>query len=222
MLEIAARLGRTTQATRKLLANRCYRGELRLGERVNLEAHEPLVSEAAWQAAQAKRRPRPAKRLEGVALLATLVRCASCGHIMSRRSSTGGGADQCPKHHSGQPCPAPAAMKADKLDAYLDDLGRGCSTQVSAHGEANEQLVVQARAEVADFKARKARLLGVVAAAGMGSDDDVVAAQLAALDAEHARAKAELEEAEAARPVFERIAVGGEDMGRRDDRREAR
>ena len=53
VLILARGLGMTPTGVRRLIANRVYLGELRVGRNVNPAAHPPLVTEDEWAAAQA-------------------------------------------------------------------------------------------------------------------------------------------------------------------------
>jgi site-specific DNA recombinase len=72
----------TTFTVRRTLANRCYLGESRSGELVNVGAHEAIVPRGIFEAAQhdvdddRRTRPAAAYPLSGVA------RCAACGERM--------------------------------------------------------------------------------------------------------------------------------------------
>jgi DNA invertase Pin-like site-specific DNA recombinase len=117
---IADKLGMTASGVRYLLRNRVYLGELRDGEYVNLTAYEPLVDVATFKAAQV-RGPRPARSGDGPALLAGLIRCASCGHVMTRRK-TPAAVYGCVTQHSGERCPAPASITAKLIDNYVEQI----------------------------------------------------------------------------------------------------
>jgi hypothetical protein len=111
-----------------LLRNRVYLGELRSGADVNVAAHEPLVSLGAWEAAQTgvRRGRLPSKE---PALLAGVVRCGSCGRVMSRGAAPrtrGGFVYVC---HSAADCPDHPTVVAAALDEHveriaLEELGR--------------------------------------------------------------------------------------------------
>jgi hypothetical protein len=117
-----------------MLRNRVYLGELREGGKVqkdgtispvyeNLNAHEPILDEATFDALQHRldNGPRPPRRREGPALQAGLVRCASCGHLMTRGASKVP-IYSCAKNHSGGPCPQPAAITLRRLDEYVEKI----------------------------------------------------------------------------------------------------
>jgi hypothetical protein len=125
-VKIATDLGMTPGGVRYLLRNRVYLGELEVGQHVNRAAHPPIVEVGVFEAAQARldANVRPARGKEsGVALLAGLVRCASCGHIMSRTTSKGRSYSYgCATNHSGDRCPAPAAIACQRLDDYVETI----------------------------------------------------------------------------------------------------
>jgi DNA invertase Pin-like site-specific DNA recombinase len=67
-----------------IIRSRAYLGEVRHGENVHADAHEPLVSASLWRRAQ----PKPGRRTpRGPYLLAGLVRCAGCGKRMQGSSA---------------------------------------------------------------------------------------------------------------------------------------
>lgn len=70
----------TASTVRRFLTKRSYLGESNYGDLVNLEAHEPLVSRATWEAAQ----PEPASRRRPKATfpLSGLATCAACGNAL--------------------------------------------------------------------------------------------------------------------------------------------
>jgi DNA invertase Pin-like site-specific DNA recombinase len=104
------------QSVKDLLSRRVYLGELRLGELVNLEAHEPLTDLATWQAAQAPS-PRPRRPKTGGDLLTGLLRCASCGYSMSPTTrSDGVRVYRCVGGRRAGKCPGPAAIRADLVE----------------------------------------------------------------------------------------------------------
>jgi DNA invertase Pin-like site-specific DNA recombinase len=90
VVTIARKLGMTPTGAKKLLRNRVYLGELRIGQDLNPAAHKPLVTVEEFETVQEildRGASRPARKVgEAPALLAGLARCASCGHLMSRRA----------------------------------------------------------------------------------------------------------------------------------------
>jgi DNA invertase Pin-like site-specific DNA recombinase len=111
----------------KLISNRTYLGEIRSGEFVNLSAHEHLVDEELFLAANRSRpcHPRTGK-LSSQAMLAGLMRCAGCGRKMQigRQWSSGKASERatyyCRAHSSDGRCPAPAWARVDTVDMYVE------------------------------------------------------------------------------------------------------
>lgn len=109
-----------------VLANRVYLGEVSYRPRkgdflplVNTEAHEPMVDEATWLAAQ--RTPGKQRTSAGhVNLLAGIIRCAACRYRMC--ASRGGGnvrVYRCTGEHGGGRCPAPAVIQAERVEKFV-------------------------------------------------------------------------------------------------------
>lgn len=114
----ALQMGQTTIS--KVVRNRVYLGELRLGEWVNPESHEPLVSRDLFEAAQLDL-PRPPRPGNEPALLTGLARCASCGGAMTL-SVNRGRHYRCPGlvRRNGR-CQARAIIGAVKLETYVEE-----------------------------------------------------------------------------------------------------
>lgn len=168
--ELADRLAMTTSGVRYLLRNRVYIGELRVGRHVNPNAHEPILDRQTFEAVQAKfgQRTRPAKSGRP-GLLTGLVRCASCGHVMTRQGAKGGGRSYtCPKRHSGGHCPAPAGISEGRLDAYVEPIARAELQRVWTRiATGNRLAALQAEADAAH--AERDAYLEAVDAAGLGA-----------------------------------------------------
>lgn len=169
---LAERLGMTPGGVRAMLRNRVYLGELRVGQHINPDAHDPILEPDLFDAVQEKlgSGPRPPRSPGPIALLAGLVRCASCGHVMTRR---GGGRERvygCPTHHSGQRCPAPATISCGRLDPHVEAIAvavlRRLSVDVAA-GRGAES----AREELAGAEAELSGYLEAVEIAGIGTPD---------------------------------------------------
>lgn len=120
---IARDLEMTPSGARNALSNRVYLGELRVRSYVNPAAHPPLVDEGVFAAAQLSQPRPPRSKVLEPSLLAGLVRCCGCGHMMPR----GGGGNQrptytCARHHSGTWCPEGAAIACHLLDEYVQQV----------------------------------------------------------------------------------------------------
>ncbi len=167
--EIARRLRMTPSGARYLIANRVYRGELRVGDYANLHAHPAIVSEDVWLAAQAPATTRRPRSKRPVALLAGLVRCSGCGHVMSRGRSKAE-IYFCARHHSHGPCPAPAAITTRLLDEHvsaiaLDELGR-----LRIDAASDRSSLDRARERVGSAEAELAAYVNAISAADVGPD----------------------------------------------------
>ena len=122
--KVAEILGSGYTGARKTIANRAYLGETNLkidGEpAVNKSAHEPIVSRDLWEASQIAH-PRPARGVHGPALLAGLVRCASCQRTMTPNLSHGQRNYRCRGYHAGAKCEAPAVVSQRLIDPYVEE-----------------------------------------------------------------------------------------------------
>lgn len=168
---LAGRLAMTSSGVRYMLRNRVYLGEVRVGEHVNPAAHEPILDLATFEAVQAKLadRSRPA-RSGPPALLAGLVRCASCGHVMTRGSSKGGSAYICPAYHSGERCPGPTSIGCSRVEPYVEAIALRELERLQSAGSAGDA-VTAARQQVDIDRAELQAYLTAVAAAGIGAAD---------------------------------------------------
>lgn len=152
---VAQRLGMPPGGMRRLLRNRVYLGELRDGEFANRTAHPAIVDRETFDAVQ-DGPSRPARSIRGPALLAGLVRCSGCGHVMSRQSAARV-VYGCAVRHSGERCPSPASVTATLLEAHVEQvaLAELERLRVSAgHGHRLEramQRVTDAEAELRDY-----------------------------------------------------------------------
>jgi DNA invertase Pin-like site-specific DNA recombinase len=119
----------STTGIASLLRNRVYLGEARSGTVVNREAHEPLVTQAEFDAAQGGRtllRQR-AGSVASKALLGGLVRCAGCGHTLKiagntdKRTGMRYPVYHCTGRYAKGLCEARATIRASVLDAYVEE-----------------------------------------------------------------------------------------------------
>ena len=148
---IAERLGMTPGGARYLLRNRVYLGELRVGAHVNPDAHPALIDVPTFEAVQARMESgvRPARSNRPVALLAGLVRCSACGHVMTRGNSKGAEVYSCPTLHSGARCPRPAVIGCGRLDPHVEVIALAELENVRAAAKAGDR-AGEVRAEIAD------------------------------------------------------------------------
>jgi site-specific DNA recombinase len=129
-----------------LIKNPVYLGQARSGTVVKEGAHEPLVTRAEFDAAQATKksvfRPRDGS-LASQAMLGGLARCAGCGHTLKITGNTdrkSGGrypVYYCVGRYATGACPARANVRASLLDQYVE-------TQVLTALQAEDGLLAQA------------------------------------------------------------------------------
>jgi DNA invertase Pin-like site-specific DNA recombinase len=156
-----------------VIKNRVYLGEARgLGaDHITPGAHEPLVDEATWHAAQSRHHARHQERREQLALLVGLVRCGSCRYVMQARPAHAGrGAIYICNSRVG--CPHPAnitgsgANGAPGLDDYIVDMARGWE-QVE-----QQRIVFGGFDPLLDIEAEEQELAELVAAREQARLDD--------------------------------------------------
>ncbi len=112
-----------------LVKNRVYLGEARSGKYVNAHAHDPIVTEAEFEAAQAQRTVLRAHdgSVASQALLGGIARCAGCGHTLKITGNTDKSTGErypvyyCVGRYAKGNCPARATIRASYLDAYVED-----------------------------------------------------------------------------------------------------
>lgn len=152
LVERGVELSRSTVI--RSLRNRVYLGEASFGELVNVEAHEPLVAVAVFDAVQARfaaGRERHARYDRAVrSLLAGIARCGSCGSRM-RRGPAGQqkvGMYAC----RNRDCTARASLTEERLDAFVEsqlfEWAGGAAdelVEVTVGGEGSRRRELEAR-----------------------------------------------------------------------------
>lgn len=167
--EIADKLRMTRSGVRYLLRNRVYLGELRVGAYLNPSAHPPLIDQATFDAAQLDR-PRPSRRKDRApALLAGLVRCASCGHAMTRKNAATSNY-ACGYRGSGFRCPAPVGIAERLLDAHVWEIALTEARHAIVRATRSGGEVAEIRQRLADAEREEAVYLEAVSAAEIGAD----------------------------------------------------
>jgi DNA invertase Pin-like site-specific DNA recombinase len=120
----------------RIIRNRVYMGHAYRGDQTNPDAHEPIVTEAEWHAANAAP-VRAAPRGKRPNLLGGIVRCAACRYVLAPGISGWGGASagvpsyRCRETHTAGVCPEPASINGHKLESYVEDLWR---SQIAQEG----------------------------------------------------------------------------------------
>jgi DNA invertase Pin-like site-specific DNA recombinase len=131
-----------------LIKNPVYLGQARSGTVVKESAHEPLVTRAEFDAAQATTKSVFKQRdgsLASQAMLGGLARCAGCGHTLKITGNTDRKSGErypvyyCTGRYASGPCPARANTRASLLDAHVEE-------QVVAALQAEDGLLAQAAA----------------------------------------------------------------------------
>jgi site-specific DNA recombinase len=129
-----------------LIKNPVYLGQARSGKVVKENAHEPLVTRAEFDAAQATTKSVFKQRdgsLASQAMLGGLARCAGCGHTLKITGNTDRKSGQrypvyyCTGRYASGPCPARANARASLVDAYVEE-------QVLTALQAEDGLLAQA------------------------------------------------------------------------------
>lgn len=137
----------TRQTVRAMLKVRTYLGEAKYGPNITPDAHQPLVDESTWKAAQST----PAAGWKHTDhLLTGLLRCAGCGYLMGAGSGGGGRRYSCGRVTGSGHCPSPTAAMAPRLEqfvvaAFLKRYG-GPSGAGVEHAATNPELQALSRA----------------------------------------------------------------------------
>lgn len=168
IVRVAERIRMTPSGVRALLKNRVYLGELQVGKYVNRQAHEPIVTVDGFEAAQSSR-PRPSRSGAPPALLAGLVRCEACGHVMSR-AKTEAVVYVCRGSSSAGRCPAPAAVTARLLDRHVTEIALHRVATVGVRMAESSQRIAAAREQVNLARAELAAYVSAVSAADIGAE----------------------------------------------------
>lgn len=156
---LTERLGRNVakSAATGLLRNRVYLGEARgPGGVTKPDAHEPLVPVEVWERVQARNKTYQPRRgtLAEQARLGGLITCAGCGHKLRVMGSSGSGGQReasyvCAAKFAGGDCPAPAAARVAKVDAWVADQLAGAWDDIMSDAQSAEAQWLAARELVA-------------------------------------------------------------------------
>jgi site-specific DNA recombinase len=169
IVAISRRLRMTPSGVRQLLKNRVYLGELQVGEYLNPNAHPPLVDADTFALAQ-RDRPRPARKGKSPALLAGLVRCSGCGHVMPRGGNSKYQSYSCSRNHSGESCPEPAAISVTVLDEYVEAIALKELAKLSAMASVPEDNVDAAKEALSKAQNELQAFVTSVSAADIGAE----------------------------------------------------
>lgn len=162
----------TGPAVRRMMQRRVYLGEAFYGAEqnttgadaaINPNAHEAIVPEHLWLAAQEAvhsfSKKRSADAPDG--LLHGLLRCAGCRYLMSAGKSGGVRCYRCRRTFVSGKCPSPTGVKADRVEEYVErlvceelDKRRAVTRGLSDAGELPQvqARLAQARRDLDEFR----------------------------------------------------------------------
>jgi site-specific DNA recombinase len=111
-----------------LIKNPVYLGQARSGTVVNDSAHEPLVTQAEWDAAQGGKTllRSDGQSLAAQTLLKGIIRCAGCGHTLKiagsldKKSGSRYPTYYCTGRYAKGHCAARATIRASLVDQYVE------------------------------------------------------------------------------------------------------
>ncbi len=166
----------TNRAVATIVERRAYLGEAYSGEHRNPDAHEAIIDRGLWEAAQ-HAVPVPARRGPGEpALLAGLLRCAGCRHLMRPDKMTVRGGERvriyrCRLNHSTGKCSRGASVMGRVVEPWIEaQVLSLLETQADAT-ESTQELesallaLDEAEAELAAFRDEE-RILGALGREG--------------------------------------------------------
>jgi DNA invertase Pin-like site-specific DNA recombinase len=141
-----------TRAVTHLIENRAYLGEARSGRHTNPDAHDPLTDRATFDAAQGAR-SAPAARSKEPALLAGLLRCAGCRHVlkpdrMTLRDGARARIYRCRGEHSTGTCGDRVAVLGRVVEPFVVARFRDAVGELRAAGAADAERVGRTREAV--------------------------------------------------------------------------
>jgi site-specific DNA recombinase len=168
--EIGKFLGRGPSGAARIIRNRVYLGEIRIGEYVNARAHEPIVSRALFEAAQLAH-PAPPRGRRGASLLAGICRCAGCRRTMSIDGRGGQRYYRCRSTRSaGGRCAEPAIVTASIVEEYVTDIVLPYLEGVAYSPRERSAEVEKAERELAAAEAELEAFQEAVQAANVGAE----------------------------------------------------
>lgn len=115
------------QTLRSITRQRMYLGEVKIGKRIVLDAHEPLVSVDLFNRAQSTHVSVPTTGRFSGGLAAGLLRCASCGGSMCTRSGRRAASGEmrltygCHRFGKRGACERPMTITRQPIDTFLDE-----------------------------------------------------------------------------------------------------
>lgn len=123
----------------RLITNPVYKGTVRYGtddRYVNADAHEAIVDEVLWQAAQHPNGGKLSRVSEtSTRLLSGLLRCAACRYCMQGTNTRyGKPLYRCAARHAAGICPAPARVYAEEVEEAVIGAFWSITEDIEARG----------------------------------------------------------------------------------------
>ena len=110
----------THQTVRSIVQNRIYTGAAFFGEKLNPDAHEPIITLAEFDAANAVEGGRtPSANAQSQPLLAGILRCAGCRYVMTKVNDSNTGkirGYKCNRKQTAGECLEPAFITSDVIE----------------------------------------------------------------------------------------------------------
>lgn len=166
MLGLSRQIQMTPSGVRHLLRNRVYLGELSCGPHVNPAAHPAIVDVDLFERVQALAVARGPRDDRQPALLAGIVRCCGCGHVMSRGNMKVE-VYACHVNHSLGACPAPAGVTLRLLDRLVEEAVLGALRGAGFDSHEDSHVLSEAREAAGTAERELAAFMEGVAAAGI-------------------------------------------------------
>lgn len=164
----------TPKALATILSNRVYLGEARSGKFVNPDAHEPLIDHATFTAIAHIKGDAVPRSEEGT-LLAGLLRCAGCRHLLKPDAVTNSKGQRlrmyrCRGEHASGKCRDRTAVLESVIAPVIErqffaDVGGSTATGAALHEELHEleHDVAAADAELVAYRDDE-RIAGILGA----------------------------------------------------------
>lgn len=160
---------RATKLTRRvvsrMLENRVYLGEIRLGDDVREGCHQAIVTPRLFEQVQSmKGVTHPKKR---GSLLAGLVRCEACGYVMGH-SVTPRPNYSCKPYGHKFSCPSSASIASPALDQYVEGIARRALAELDVRAKTQGVDIEALESELAAAELELSTYVSAVSAVDVG------------------------------------------------------
>lgn len=217
----------TIATVRTVIRNRVYLGEARSGDIVNLNAHDALVDERTWQAANVPRGAKRGASGKAAGMLSGILRCSGCSFALKpSMGKTRHGKPRreyrCRPDKAAGRCPSPASVSAKPVEEAVTARFFESYGEMYASFNARSEDRTEVEEGLAKAQAERAAVLdGRLGEALGGEDSDtflqVVRERQEAVEREEERL-AELEDDPAALPDPTTLRGDWENMSLQDRR----